>query len=73
MRIDRPANTEPCATERCGHPFGMHFLTHDQQASGCALGMPATPAGDPSIPCPCAGFTIRYAYKPRTRAKAVQP
>ncbi len=71
MRIDRPANTETCAAEQCGHPFGDHYLTHDGQTSGCSVD-----AGDSDHAvqlCRCTGFMIRYAYTPRTRTPKAKP
>lgn len=63
MRIDRPADTETCANERCGHPFGAHYLSHDGQTSGCSVVY--SNQTDPDQMCRCTGFMIRYMYKPR--------
>lgn len=72
LRIDRPANTETCANERCGHPFGAHYLSHDGQTSGCS-----TDTGDIDHSvnlCRCTGFLVRYMYKPRQpRASKAKP
>lgn len=72
MRIDRPANTEPCASEKCGHPFGDHYLSHDGKTSGCSWSN--DDQRDGFTICHCTGFLIAYLYKPRGRTmKAKQP
>jgi len=75
VRIDRPRDSESCASEKCGHPFGDHYLSHDQKTSGCAVALPATAfdASDVLVPCKCTGFLIAYLYKPRTRTAKVKP
>jgi hypothetical protein len=73
VRIDRPANTETCANERCGHPFGAHYLSHDGQTSGCSV-TDADPQQSARGICLCTGFLVRYMYKPRQpRASKAKP
>ena len=71
MRIDRPANTDTCAGERCGHPFGEHYVAYDGVQTGCSH--VSNDQRDGGAACRCEGFLIAYAYKPRTRAKKAQP
>jgi len=75
VRIDRPKDSDPCANERCGHPFGDHYLSHDGKTSGCSVDLndPEKPMTGGLVPCKCTGFLIAYLYKPRTRTAKVKP
>lgn len=57
---ERPQNDQPCARERCDHPFGLHFVTHDGQHAGCSWTMDDQRDGFQC--CQCDGYLIAYRY-----------
>jgi hypothetical protein len=58
-QTDRPSNDQKCADDRCGHPFGRHYVTH-AGADGCAGDVEHQIDG--TTPCGCTGFLISYKY-----------
>ena len=66
-RSTRPANTQECAREKCEHPFGEHYITHDGVLGGCSWRMDDQRDGYSS--CQCDGFLISYAYPVKRAAR----
>jgi hypothetical protein len=36
---DRPDDGDLCGRERCGHEFGMHYISYDRKIVGCGWSM----------------------------------
>ena len=66
-KTDRPSNADECARERCGHPFGQHYIAHDGVTVGCSWSM--DDQRDGLHTCQCDGFLIEYTYPAKTVAR----
>lgn len=62
--LDKPANEEPCGNERCGHEFGIHYTTYDDQKTGCSYYLDEQRDGGP---CFCKGFALKLKWQPSGR------
>jgi hypothetical protein len=60
---DRPNDEDLCGRERCGHAFGMHYISYNRKIVGCGWSMDDQRDGFKT--CSCDGFLIEYVYPQR--------